>query len=206
MLFPVDDVSSMATRALITWPSLKGYVTMQQTLHSFSGWLCTYVPLYSVFCVLGFFFCTFINNFCPIRHCWHYLNDAVINHLHVVVRERWCYSFRLKPWSSIVNMWIYFSGCYQGMLMCVINSLTTNVKLMGFYFFYPNKASFYTNLFMFWIPSSIPFYIFQKWMFFTVLRHLTCFCVSGIFYLFNKPVYFCTICEIILSCHKVKNC
>lgn len=41
-------------------------------------------------------------------------------------------------------------------------------------------------------------------MFFTVLRHLTCFCVSGIFYLFNKPVYFCTICEIILSCHKVK--
>lgn len=108
------------------------------------------------------FFCTFINNFCPIRHCWHYLNDAVINHLHVVVRERWCYSFRLKPWSSIVNMWIYFSGCYQGMLMCVINSLTTNVKLMGFYFFYPNKASFYTNLFMFWIPSSIPFYIFKN--------------------------------------------
>lgn len=41
-------------------------------------------------------------------------------------------------------------------------------------------------------------------MFFTVLRHLICFCVSGIFYLFNKPVYFCTICEIILSCHKVK--
>lgn len=86
----------------------------------------------------------------------------MINHLHVVVRERWCYSFRLKPWSSIVNMWIYFSGCYQGMLMCVINSLTTNVKLMGFYFFYPNKASFYTNLFMFWIPSSIPFYIFKN--------------------------------------------
>lgn len=84
------------------------------------------------------------------------------------------------------------------MLMCVINSLTTNVKLMGFYFFYPNQTSF-IQFFHLLNPYFNPSYIFSKMNVFHCLWTVNLFWRFRYILTFNKHVYFCTICEIILS-------